>query len=59
MVTRNTYQEYLQILQKELIPALGCTEPISIAYASSKARELLGEFPDHVLVECSGNVIKM
>jgi L-cysteine desulfidase len=58
MVTRNTYQEYLQILQKELIPALGCTEPISIAYASSKARELLGEFPDHVLVECSGNVIK-
>ena len=52
------YQAYVQILNEELIPAMGCTEPIAIAYAAAKAREILGEFPDHVEMRCSGNIIK-
>ena len=52
------YQNYLMILKEELVPALGCTEPIALAYATSKAREVLGEFPDHMEIRCSGNIIK-
>ena len=52
------YQNYHNILRSELIPALGCTEPIAIAYAAAKAREVLGEFPDKILMKCSGNIIK-
>ncbi len=51
-------QEYLNILSNELVPALGCTEPISVAYASAKAREVLGVFPDRINICCSGNIIK-
>ena len=40
------YANYLNILKHELVPALGCTEPIAIAYAAAKARQVLGEFPD-------------
>ena len=40
------------------MPALGCTEPIAIAYAGAKAREILGTFPQKVIVKCSGNIIK-
>ncbi|WP_309245374.1 L-cysteine desulfidase family protein [Clostridium estertheticum] len=52
------YKTYLQILKEELIPAMGCTEPISIAYASAKAKEVLGHTPDRTIVEVSGNIIK-
>lgn len=52
------YQTMIDILKEELVPALGCTEPIAIAYASSKAREVLGEMPDTLFIECSGNIIK-
>ena len=52
------YQEYIRILREELIPAMGCTEPIAVAYAAAKARDTLGETPDRVLVEASGNIIK-
>ena len=52
------YEQYLQILKEELIPALGCTEPIAIAYASAKAREVLGEEPVSIVAHCSGNIIK-
>jgi len=52
------YNAYLKILRDELVPALGCTEPIAIAYAAAKAREVLGEFPDSVEMCCSGNIIK-
>lgn len=52
------YSAYLQILEEELVPAMGCTEPIAIAYGAAKARELLGELPDEILVEASGNIIK-
>ena len=52
------YGNYLKILQEELVPATGCTEPIAIAYGAAKARELLGVLPESDLVEASGNIIK-
>lgn len=55
---QTTYENYIKILKKELIPALGCTEPIALAYAAAKAREVLGVFPQHMTVWCSGNIIK-
>ncbi len=57
-MTSQTYREYLNILHRELVPALGCTEPIAIAYAAAKARETLGEMPDRAVANCSGNIIK-
>src|SRR5699024_3555247 len=53
-----TYQAYVQILQEELIPAMGCTEPIAIAYAAAKAREVLEAMPDRVEIGVSSNIIK-
>ena len=50
--------KYIAILKEELIPALGCTEPIAIAYIAAKAREMLGAFPEKVLLKCSGNILK-
>ena len=55
---QHVYNEYLAILREEIVPALGCTEPIAIAYASAKARSVLGCLPDHIPVKCSGNIIK-
>ena len=52
------YAKYVQILKEELVPAMGCTEPISIAYAAAKAREALGKVPERILAEVSGNIIK-
>ena len=52
------YNAYINILREELIPAMGCTEPIAIAYAAAKAREILGSIPDRVLIEASDNIIK-
>ena len=56
--TSKTYQAYVQILKEELIPAMGCTEPIAIAYAAAKAREVLGCQPDKVEIGVSNNIIK-
>jgi L-cysteine desulfidase len=52
------YQTYLDVLKKELVPAMGCTEPVTIAYCAALARKTLGVMPDSVLVLASGNVIK-
>jgi len=56
--TDKRYQAYLNILKEELIPAMGCTEPIAIAYAAAKARQVLGQLPDRVEIEASENIIK-
>lgn len=56
--TSQLYQAYCQILKEELIPAMGCTEPIAIAYAAAKAREVLGKEPDLVKIGVSYNIIK-
>ena len=52
------YSQYLQILREELLPAMGCTEPIAMAYAAAKARQTLGEMPDRIDIVISGNIIK-
>lgn len=52
------YEAYIAILKEELVPALGCTEPIALAYASAKAAQLLGGTPERIVARCSGNIIK-
>lgn len=52
------YSEYVKILHEELLPAMGCTEPIAIAYASAAAREILGCMPEKVEILVSGNIVK-
>lgn len=52
------YNKYIDILRHELVPALGCTEPIAIAYVAAKARKILGAFPYRIITELSGNIIK-
>lgn len=52
------YQAYVQILKEELVPAMGCTEPIALAYAAAKAREVLGKMPERVRIGASGSIIK-
>ena len=57
-MNQKTYDCYVKILKTELVPALGCTEPIALAYASAKAVDVLGDFPDRMEALCSGNIIK-
>ena len=52
------YQQYVNILKEELRPAMGCTEPIAMAYAGAKARQLLGKIPEKIKLFVSGNIIK-
>ena len=54
----NTYKVYVEILRRELVPAMGCTEPIAVAYCAAKAREILQEQPDTICIQASGNIIK-
>ncbi len=54
----NTALVYSRILKSELVAAMGCTEPIAIAFAAAKAREVLGQMPEHCNVYCSGNIVK-
>lgn len=58
MKNEKLYSRYIQILNEELLPAMGCTEPIAIAFAAAKAREVLGVLPQRTVVEASGNLIK-
>ncbi len=58
MLNSEKKKQYIQILKDELIPAMGCTEPIAIAYASAKAKQTLGSFPESAEIEVSGNIIK-
>lgn len=50
--------DFKELIRKELIPAMGCTEPIAIAYASAKAREILGSIPTKITANLSSNIIK-
>ena len=52
------YQAYVEILKKELVLAMGCTEPIAIAYASALARKHLIGDVEEVEIHASGNIIK-
>ena len=55
---KELYDVYTEVLKKELIPAMGCTEPIAVAYASALAKELLAKEPDSVELTVSGNIVK-
>ena len=55
---KNIYKNYLAILREEMIPAMGCTEPISLAYGASLARKVLNHLPAKIVVEASGSIIK-
>lgn len=55
---RAIYQAYLAILHEELVPAMGCTEPIAVAYAGAPARKTLGAVPEKAELTVSGNIIK-
>ncbi len=52
------YSEYVNILRRELVPAMGCTEPIAVAFCAARARETLGRMPERVRIQASGNIIK-
>ncbi len=58
MLAKEKYRQYVKILREELVPAMGCTEPIAIAYAAAKARAVLGETPISARVAVSGNIVK-
>ena len=55
---KNIYDKYVGVLKEELVMALGCTEPIALAYASAVAKKELGVFPEKITAICSGNIIK-
>ncbi len=56
--TSKAYKAYIEMLGRELVPAMGCTEPISVAFCAAKAREELGRMPSKVHIQASGNIIK-
>ena len=58
MLDDRIYENYISILQEELVLATGCTEPIAIAYCAAKMRQVLGALPEKILVEVSGNILK-
>ena len=58
MITQDMHAQFVAILKEELVPAMGCTEPISIAYATAKARQVLGQTPTRARLEVSGNIVK-
>jgi len=58
MLTKEVCENYILILKDELIEALGCTEPIAIAYAAAKAKAVLGKQPKRMEIGCSGNIVK-
>ena len=55
---KSIYDAYVDILKEELIPAMGCTEPIAVAYAGAMARKALGALPERVSLCVSGNIVK-
>lgn len=54
----SVYSTYVKILERELVCAMGCTEPIAIAYCAAAARAVLGGLPERIRLEVSGNIIK-
>lgn len=57
-LSQNVIDNYTEILESEMKAAMGCTEPIAIAYCSAVAIKALGKKADRYEVGCSGNIIK-
>ena len=49
MFNKEKYENYVKILQEELVPAMGCTEPISIAYCAALVKKTLGNIPNKII----------
>ena len=58
MLEKELQEEFICIIKEELVPAMGCTEPIALAYAAARGREVLGCEPERMVAKCSGNMIK-
>ena len=58
MMDKKIQEEFINVLREELVPAFGCTEPIALAYAAARGREVLGCEPERIIAKCSGNMIK-
>lgn len=58
MLEQNLKDSFIQIIEEELVPAMGCTEPIALAYAAAKGRKYLSKKPQQIIAKCSGNIIK-
>ena len=58
MLDKKVYNSYIGILKEEMIPAMGCTEPIALAYGAARARQVLGCEPERIVARCSGNIVK-
>lgn len=58
MLDRDERERIVKLIQKEVVPALGCTEPVAVALATAKSREVLDDFPDKIHIRVSGNIYK-
>lgn len=58
MIPENTRKEIIDLVKREVVPAIGCTEPVAVALCVAKATELLGKLPEHLKVRLSSNVLK-
>ena len=58
MLNPSVRRQIIKLIKREVVPALGCTEPIAVALAVTKAREILGALPDKIELGLSGNIIK-
>ena len=58
MLTQSEQDEILQLIRQQVVPAIGCTEPIAVALCVAKARELLGVIPEKIEVKLSANILK-
>ena len=58
MLTVEERRQIISLLHHEVVPAMGCTEPVAVALCAARATELLGVLPEHVEVELSMNVLK-
>lgn len=57
-MNNDTEEKILKLIQREVIPAIGCTEPMAVALCVAKATEILGGVPDKISLDLSGNIIK-
>ncbi|MDE6769685.1 MAG: L-serine ammonia-lyase, iron-sulfur-dependent, subunit alpha [Muribaculaceae bacterium] len=58
MIDKETRKEIISLINREVVPAIGCTEPVAVALCVAKAKELLGELPQHIELYLSGNILK-
>mgnify|MGYP002852046345 CR=1 FL=1 len=58
MLSRNEQRSIINLIKKQVVPAIGCTEPIAVALCVAKATQLLGETPEHIELRLSANILK-